>query len=208
MRRYSSLVAAALVLAMSAPTAASSAPPTEGPMNLEPLRIVTDWLGNATYGVNAKLATLPRDAGDSAPPSVQLIADETRSGPVARDRIPIPATPGPVLTLACIEESIWNTVLEDKYRDCEALPIEIRYADLDKVVTQTGTQNAYYTMRAVLRSLKDLMNDPGNAARQRNLVTLVNTSDLVRIRPTMKEIEDKIIVASMSVTFGFRDEAP
>lgn len=202
--RSRTLLFVALVAALAAPPARAAAPRDTATVILEPLRIVTDWLGDATYGVNAKLAVVPRDAGDPLPPSVQLIADETRSGPVARDRIPTPPAPGPVLTIACLDESNWNTELEDKHWDCEIFPIEIRYADLDKVISQDGTRNAFYTLRAVRLSLKDLMLDPGVAARKRNGVELVNTTDLMRFRPAMKVLEDKVVVAGMSVGFGVR----
>lgn len=194
-----------LVMAAASPLSASRT----GPMNLEPLRMVTDWLNNVTNGVNALLPGVPRDGGDALPPTVQLIVDETRNGQVARDRLPTPATPGPVITLACIEDSVWGTALETTYRECDDLPMELRYADLDKVVSEVGTRNAYYTIRAVMRSLKLLMSDPtGTAARTRDSISLVNITDRVVFRPAMKQIEDKIVVASIRLSFGVQDNAP
>jgi hypothetical protein len=76
------------------------------------------------------------------------------------------------------------------------------------VLTEVGTQNAYYTLRAVLRSIKDLMLDPGVAARTRNNVELVNASDQVRLQPAMKQIDDKIVVAGVVVGFWVRDKNP
>jgi len=64
-------------------------------MYLEVVRMVADWFAHATNGINAEIANVPRDGGDSAPTSLVAVLDETRSAILAlcQDAKRLEATP-------------------------------------------------------------------------------------------------------------------
>ena len=66
-------------------------------MMQEMVRIVAAALADATIGVAAQLATMPRESGDEASP-VPVILDETSDLQTALDQIP--DAPGPFLQVA------------------------------------------------------------------------------------------------------------
>lgn len=205
------LLAAILALAPATTTAARYAPPSltrsqDGPVFVETLRIVTDYLNDPTNGVNAMLATLPHDVGDTLQ-TVQAIVDETRNGVAARERFPQPTTPGPVITVSIVKPATVHTSLDDAYRDCDDVPVAIRYADVNDVASETGTMQAMYAMRAVLKSMKRLMSGPPGP-RQRNSVELANVHDDVTMVPTFQDIEDKVVTGGLVFHFYVRDMAP
>lgn len=213
--RRTHLVGLLVAMALTAPASPAPAAPRpdtvtqkEPPMFLETTRIITDWLNNGTYGVNAKLAALPKDVGDN-PPAVQLIVDETRNGVAARERIPVPGTAGPVITVHIARPAIVHTELADAYRDVPDLPVVIRYADTNQVASDVGTRNAMYTMRAVLQSINALMGAPGDGgARERNQVAIANVKDEVQAVPVFQDVEDKVITGGLVFSFYVRDKLP
>ncbi len=56
-------------------------------MILETVRIISDWLQDATYGVNAVRLSVPKDTGVTDFPAVTVL-DSTRDGRVARGGVP------------------------------------------------------------------------------------------------------------------------
>ena len=57
-------------------------------MRLETLRALTAWLNDGTYGVNAQLASVPRDGSDALPADFALIAEATSNQYAARGQMP------------------------------------------------------------------------------------------------------------------------
>jgi len=126
-------------------------------------RLLATWLADATYGVNALLAGVPRLAGHDAPPAVGSILTATDHGHLAwvlpsRDD---EEYPGPYLTITRPEavelEGEQQTVDQD-----DELSLAIRYATYD---LEAGARDADYTMRAVRRSLAELFLNDHDTAR-------------------------------------------
>lgn len=175
------------------------------PMFLETVRIVTDWLNDGTYGVNALLSALPLDGGDSVP-AVALITDETRNAVAARERFP--AAAGPVITVHLARPAIIRTELQGAFRDAPDVPVLIRYADTNQAATDAGTKNALYTVRAILQSVARLMDQPGVTARVRNQVAIANVKEEVQHVPVFQDVEDKVITGGLVFSFYVRDKLP
>jgi hypothetical protein len=174
-------------------------------MILETIRAVTDWLNNATYGVNAKLSTVTRDGGDPAVDSIQLITDETRNFEVAIRKIP--ATPRPNISVFLANDVDMSPKEFSGTRNGDVTVI-IRYA-VDENNTNSGLRDAYYTMRAVIASLKDF-NSNGPApefARSRNGVQIIAITEMVEMQP-FQTPEDTAISTGLRITFEVRDTQP
>lgn len=176
-------------------------------MILETVRINADWLADATNGVNAMLATVPRDAGDPQPAAV-AVRDATRDGVVGRRQIPHASSGAPELFvnfepdgLTDMDPEVWTT-----YRDCDALPISIRYV-VENAATEAAMRDAYYTLRAAQKSLRRLNENTNAAATVRNQVELV---ELVRLRHSypFAPVSDKVVVAALVAIYMVRDLAP
>lgn len=169
----------------------------------EPVRILAAWLAHATLGVNAKLATVPRDGGDPLPTSVTIV-DETTNGSLARGRLP--ETPRPILT---VEIYRWDALepvpSQGVLRDFD-VTLLIRFGDTE-AQSETGKRDAHYTMRAVQMSLAELWKESNSASRTRNNVQLY---DCTRITPLTlyAETPNAEIVGGHLITVRGRDIQP
>jgi hypothetical protein len=141
-------------------------------MILETVRMVTDWWADEQYGINAQLARvstdLQLDDGDQPLPLVKKVLDPTRDLAAAREQAP----------------ADWPVVLVRQWAP----------AHLDQLASQgliqggvdvsgayvtrqedgpAATYAALYTLRAMVRSLEDLMAPGNQGARQRGGVHIL-----------------------------------
>jgi len=169
---------------------------------IEPVRILADWLEDATHGVNAKLATVPRDVGDAQPPAV-TVYDETRDDRIARGRVADPedTLPAVYVTLrnaALLPES---QVMDDGFFNADLL---IRYVTRQSDASR-AKQEAFYTLRAAAWSVRRLHRlDGSHASRTRNSVVLTRVLT-VSYEPTLEEVEDALLVGTLIVPCEWRD---
>lgn len=176
-------------------------------MILESLRMVNDWLQDATFGVNAKLPGIPLDGSDTVPPDVVSFLEETSNALVARGRLPEDATLLPCLAVLQRGPLDIPAHVNTTYQDGEII-LAIWYGARD-VDSDDGRQDAYYTMRAVRRSLRELFKDDATpkAARTRGNVSLL-PSGLISL-PSAFTIEgDTMVSASLELTVKARDTDP
>lgn len=169
----------------------------------EVVRIPAAWWQHATLGVNAKLATVPRDGGDPLPTAVSF-ADETIDGDVARGVLP--EDPRPVLTTEIYNwPRVMPFVSQGALRDF-SVTILIRYG-AHNAKSEEGKRDAHYVMRAVLMSLNELMKGENATARQRNNVQLYELTD-VKPATLYARVEDRDIAGGVLLTFNGRDIQP
>lgn len=176
-------------------------------MELEAVRCVADWLKHATYGVNALLASTPRDGGDPVPASIVTIGDATRDGWAARKTTARDAATGqgyPAIAVYA-EPQEFSGEVQTIVRDGE-IDIVISYLDVD-AATQTGNRDAMYVRRAILRSLKQLNANANAASRTRNSVTL-QVCKRIRVASLNVPWDDAVLSAGVIVTYAVRDVAP
>lgn len=116
----------------------------------EMVRIVAAALADGTIGVGAQLATMPREAGDPAPP-VPVILDETSDLQTALDQIPDAA--GPFLQVAA--GSLRETDITVTPSRKTEVDLVIRYSVRSSLTTRSLSE-ARQTERAVRRMLSIL----------------------------------------------------
>jgi hypothetical protein len=172
-------------------------------MILEPIRITADWLGHATYGVNAKLTALAAilDTPEEVP-QVRLIADSTRDDAVLSERDPIklPAiyvtSDGPVTA-----EGEVGTVNRDA-KVAVAVRVILAKGETAKAVAQT-----HHLLRAVVLSLRELMRNDNVASRLMNDIQILSAAEL-----TFGRINEAVGAATatgaVTAVYDVRDNAP
>lgn len=185
-------------------------------MRLELVRITADWLKDTTYGVNAKIPGVERDAGDAVPPLIAdwtpesgpatiAVFDETRHDWVARKQAP-PARPALyVMAEGGVDlAGEVGTYIRDTTRPAVVI---IRYVS-DKADRAVQITDAEYTLRAVVRSLRELMRNANVAARTRNNVAIELMQDPVTLAPVIEAVGEYRVTGAVVVNYQARDCAP
>lgn len=173
-------------------------------MILEAVRMTRDWLADATYGVDAKLAALDYDGSDAAVTAFgsSAIVDETRNGPSARQRLPLTDTVTRAIAVSADEMPVAPGVNDQLPRDGQvAVLIRVGIADVD---TQEAARDVYYTLRAVMQSLRALLQDANAASRVRNQVH-VYSIEAMRAARLATDMDDSQVIGAVLVTFKLRD---
>lgn len=171
---------------------------------IEPVRIVADWLEAATNGVNARLASVPRDGGDAQPPDV-AIYDETRDDRIGRGRVADTEDTLPAVYVTLRSGTILpeSQVMDDGFFSADLL---IRYATRQTDASR-AKQEAFYTLRAAAWSIRRLQrSDVSLAARTRNQVVLTRILT-VTYEPTLEEVSDALLVGTLIIPCEWRDFA-
>lgn len=173
-------------------------------MILETVRVVSAALENLTYGVNAQLASLDIDSGDTVPTNIVTIGNETEDFLVAMGRV---VTPFPSLSVALDGDADLDGEVLTTIRDAE-IPIAIRMG-LSNDQAQNGLRDTYYYLRAVIKTLRDLSSNSNIADRTRNNICVAEILELTH-RPLFREIEDTngIVTGQLIVTYKVRDVNP
>lgn len=175
-------------------------------MLLEPVRIVADWLVDASYGVDALATVMEVDAGDSQPGAV-VVGDETRSGRVARGELPKPTSSASNLIAVTsggsgvrFDGGVLTTIRDGQ------MPILIKIGT-PNVASDEGTRDGLYLARAVFQSLKILAQSDHSDDRTRNNIHIKDASDL-SITGVFQAIEDSTVTCVVQVTYNVRDLTP
>lgn len=171
-------------------------------MILEVIRMVADALGHDEYGVNAKIAALPVDEGDSAPSTVVTIADETRNGDVARGRFP---SGRPCLTVMLHQSVELDPEKQQGIRDGE-VDVVIRMV-VEDVESENGNRDTYYVLRAVKQTIAAFMDNANVADRSRNDIQIKQVLGMQAVTQ-FQRVEDGIITAAIVLKLAVRDIQP
>lgn len=171
-------------------------------MIIEVLRLFTTGLLNSTYGINQQIGSLDVFSGDTVPPNVISISDESQNIVVANSRIlkPMPSIAVVQAGPAELDPNVLTTV-----RDGE-VTIGIRYY-AENSQTQNIRRNALYTMRALEKFLQDFFNDTNDADRIINNIQVCAVLDLRHESITAFE-EDNILIGQLTLTLLVRDTRP
>lgn len=172
-------------------------------MILETERMVTDWLKNTSYGVAPKLLAIPVDAADVRPRAVQFIGCASEDERVLKQTDP---PKFPALYVSSDGPLAVDGEVGTIFRDGDALTIAIRYItkNYDSV---EGVQDTLYTLRAVVRSLRDLLRNENAAARVRNSVLLIACTKMTYGR-WEESYGSATVTGAVTATFKVRDTAP
>lgn len=139
------------------------------------VRIIADWLSNASTGINATLPGTPRDA-DVALPGTITVYDETRHPEVARAQVPdvLPA----LLVTTTAQPFTAAAPMVRPFPPDHIGDIAIRYAT-EQVDTAAAFNETSLVHRATMRAIGQLWTTTaGESARVRLSVQLVELRDL------------------------------
>lgn len=137
-------------------------------MILEATRIISEALSDSTIGVNAQLASLPKDAADSTPPRIIAVLDPTTNDDAAAGKAGLDF-PVLLVTVGPIRDMEGEVATVKRGAKLSVLVSYITH-DYDKAQAVT---NALYTLRAVQRTIRELMRNENISRRQRNNICLV-----------------------------------
>lgn len=186
-------------------------------MRLEAIRIVADWLKDtANAGVNHYIPLVPldtEDAGMTVPligtdnKGVLGVYDITRHPWVANKQVP-PVAPALYIMGEGGVEAQGEPTPDGQIRATKSpLVVVARYltANSDSVLAQVHGE---YTLRAVLRSLRELMKNTNAMARTRNGILLEAMLDPVVIYPITETVGAFRVSGAIGINFHVRDVNP
>jgi hypothetical protein len=169
---------------------------------LDVLRATTDWLGNATHGVDAKLTALDYDESDIKPTGTLTIGDETRNAKAGAGEYPSD-TFGILVQVQQIETLDGQSATYTHEYD---VPLLIRICRTDDNAA-AATRDLLYTLRATVQTVEALFNESIAAAvtaRTRNGVHLMFIVSMGQAL-TREQREDNKVTAAIAVTIRARD---
>lgn len=169
---------------------------------LDVLRMVTDWLGHATYGVDAKLTALDYDGSDVKPTSTIVIGDETRNEKVGAGMYPS-ETFGLMVQVQPMDTLDGQSAT---YTHDYDVPLLLRLCRQDSNPA-AATRDLLYTLRATVQSVEALFNESISAAVTARTRNGVNASVIVSMGQalTREQREDNKVTAAIAVTIRARD---
>lgn len=171
-------------------------------MFVEPVLIVYNWLGNATYGLNAKLASVPTVLGDTAPSGVSLY-HEYASMEVAAGRFPAGVT---CLTVSTFGYDGMESEVSQMVQREFSVTLLLRFQDAAGE-TEDAKRRGSYVFRAAMRSLGELSKNDNDSSRMMNNVGLRYLSSVAPVTMYNK-YDTNIVVGGILVTYAAVDLAP
>lgn len=173
-------------------------------MLLEAVRIWADALEDADYGVNAQLASVELDGGDTRPPDVRWVKDVTRDTGAVEGRLPSD-WPGLVVGPSGFAARAEGQVTTEK-RDAEDVGVTAEWVS-GKSDLAAALRDGMYTLRAIQRTLDDLFETAQDADRSRNSVRLLNAQEL-EFGEIIIDDEAGRVVLPTTIRFYMRDDNP
>lgn len=172
-------------------------------MILETVRVWAAALRDTTLGVNAQLPSVPLDAGDSTPRDVRWVLDVTEDNAAFEGRLP-GDWPGLIVS------PDGNAARMDgqsatQLRDAQGVGVATEFVTGDGDLS-TGLRDGFYTLRAVLRTLDDLMDQTNEASRRLNSVLVIKCDDIRMGAISVDDDEGRLILPAV-FEFHVRDEA-
>jgi hypothetical protein len=176
-------------------------------MRLETLYLLRAWLADATYGVNAQLASVPRIGSDALPANLALIAEAGHNKFAARRQVPDQSAQVPCLLLTAGRSDLDPHSHAGSVRD-GSVEVGIAYFGRE-ADTEVGIQEAEYRCRALQRAVDDwFTTSTGQANRTTGSITVWHIERPLAVVEPFAPLEDDLIGGEMTMTFRVRDAAP
>lgn len=166
----------------------------------EVLRLATAWAQHGTYGVNAQLAAVPRDVGDSQPAALTVFANESQHEEAALGQLPVSV---PALVLTIESAAMLNDEVVHEIGDGEVvLNLRIVVADVD---AKDAKRDASYYLRALQWCVRKwTLQDPGGATRAKNSVAILEFGRM-DFNSLYETVHDRIVSGGARVACKVRD---
>lgn len=172
-------------------------------MILEAVRIVADWLQDATFGVNAVRTTVPKDTGVADFPAVTVL-DSTRDGRVARGGVPnLTAAEFPCLLVTPADQPADQQtpgVIPGSYAQVTVL---VRYA-VPQANTALAEVQASQTLKCVWRQLPLLLTTPAGEAQRARADWQCHAITNLQMATLYEAAEDATVTGGVLVTLLMR----
>jgi hypothetical protein len=164
---------------------------------IEAVKIIDAALRDATIGLAAQLALVPREGGDSAP-ATPTIYNEVNSGIASRETFP--DGNGPFLLITSSSSESRNPAV----RPVTDLSVDvlIRYG-VRNGTTEAAVRAASYSLRATVRTL-GLLVTQADSLCGRNQVQLLEVNN-VRYMLLSAPVDDTLVTWGLTCTCRMRD---
>lgn len=182
-------------------------------MLLEIVRAISDYLQDGTSGVNAQLNSMTTeglyDSGDSKPEDIATITDETRNEQAAFRTPPTDTSgvdkPSLIVFVNNKDPVIYDppNVAQNRFR--ADVTVTILFYSGEKANTEEAARDAYYYLRATLRSIRDFNCD--DSAKKRNSVVIEHLNTM-RTEPIFQEPGSKGLSWAIVMDWEVADNAP
>lgn len=168
-------------------------------MHLNVTRIIADAAEDAVYGVNAWLASVPKDASDAIPSNV-TVRDQTRNDTAARAfaQAQEPDGDGPWLDIAAVEPAEIQQLHTGGDTTADGFGVYFRWR-IRSASTADAVTEGFLTMRAVRRFLRELCKDAQAADRIRNGVQLVDVLSFRHLPADVSEDGEHVVVGGLAM---------
>lgn len=172
---------------------------------VELVRMITAALAHPTYGVNAQIKALTPDDGDNLPPTIVKILDVTRpDSDIILDQSRI--LDWPVLVVSLQNPIEGDREFGEVMRDYTTTEV---FIDLVVGGRDAGlsTADVLYTIRCIIRTLRDLLAEANAADVVRGGICLLFLNRLTW-GPVAAELPSGMIVGTVVPDFAVRDTQP
>lgn len=192
-------------------------------MRIETTRIIADWLLHATKGANHYIPLVPRDGGDPAPPLLAAwvdpdtrhtqvtqfaVFDDTRHPWVIKKGEVIPATPCLFVALVGPIDVTGEPWPNGDFRTTTTpAQVVIGYIT-DNEDLFAAVRDGEYTLRAVARSMRELMKNENEASNLRNGVRIIAMQPPMRYIPMNEVVGGGRMSGGLLVTLEAEDGTP
>lgn len=169
---------------------------------IEVIRVVTAALQHDTYGVNKQLQTIPLAEGHRKPKLVKRFLDASENDEVLVAPRPLDY-PSIVVSMQTRAES--DSEMGGVFRDWNSVEIFI-----DLIVGTAdvfSARDVLYTLRAIIKSLHDLMDPVNSSDTQQNNVCIIAINSIA-FEPAALELPSGLIVGTVIPNFFVRDQQP
>lgn len=172
-------------------------------MMLEPVIMIAEWLRDANYGVNKKIQDLPLVTGHVRPSMIRAVLDPFSDANTAKGLYP---TNTPSLIVAPKNPAEWQGTVMTADRTSQNVTVQVQL--FDRVAnSQKGWQAVHYTLRSIIRSLREWNKNDHAAARIRNEVQVICITSL-QYGEVLYGEPPNAVVGMVEFTMTVRDCAP
>lgn len=168
-------------------------------MIVETLRMLKAALTDPLTGVAAMIAQVPTEAGQTIP-ALAAIVEETSDEAAAREDGLASVAPGLGLSCQVVTEEPDQTVNDDGNGSVDVL---IRYITLERNAAK-GSQDASYTLRGLVWSLRKFHRGGNEAARQLRGIQLVKVRQIT-VATLYQPLGNGFVTGAVTVGYDYRD---
>lgn len=168
-------------------------------MIVEACRMLKTWFQDGTNGISAMMVLIPTQSGDTIPALANIVEETTDESTASESGLPKDA-PAVGISVRLVTEQPDQAVNDMGDGTLEVL---IRYLTRERNAAK-ATQDASYTLRAVIWSLRKFhagVNDPNRVLRG---IQLIQTQD-IKMASLFQSLGDGFATGAITVRYQYRD---